>query len=193
MLVTALDTRLVTTGDIRRYLPLVHRVVARIRRLLPSSVDLDDLVAAGLEGLHDALRRGTGHEDAAFACYAQIRIRGAILDSLRDRDWAPRAMRDRDAVSVVGIDDLGDFERAACSVDHSARHPEDLIDEDDRRRLLASAIARLPSRERTIVHLHYVEERPFCEIATMLSVSRPRVCQLLQRAIARLRDELVAE
>lgn len=193
MLSTALDTRLVTTGEIRNYMPLVHRVVARIRRLLPSSVDWDDLVAAGLEGLHDALRRGTGHEDAAFACYAQIRIRGAILDNLRDRDWVPRAMRDRDSVSVVGIDDLSDVERAASSIDHSTRQADELLDEDDRRRRMARAIAGLPSRERTIIHLHYVEERRLSDIATMLSVSRPRVCQLHQRALARLRDELVAE
>lgn len=74
-------------------LRLVRRMAAKIRRKLPPNIELDDLVGAGHLGLVDALRRFDSKRHVKFRTYARHRIRGAILDGLRDMDHAPRGLR----------------------------------------------------------------------------------------------------
>ncbi len=76
-----------------KYAPLVRRIALHIVAKLPSSVDLDDLIQAGMIGLLDAANRYKGELGAQFETYASQRIRGAILDQLRDNDWLPRSLR----------------------------------------------------------------------------------------------------
>ncbi|MGI4858382.1 MAG: RNA polymerase sigma factor FliA [Janthinobacterium lividum] len=76
-----------------RYAPLVRRIALHIVAKLPSSVELDDLIQAGMIGLLDAANRYKGELGAQFETYASQRIRGAILDQLRDNDWLPRSLR----------------------------------------------------------------------------------------------------
>ncbi|WP_429499553.1 RNA polymerase sigma factor FliA [Robbsia andropogonis] len=76
-----------------RYAPLVRRIALHIVAKLPSSVDLDDLIQAGMIGLLDAANRYKGELGAQFETYASQRIRGAILDQLRENDWLPRSLR----------------------------------------------------------------------------------------------------
>ena len=64
---------------------------ARLR--LPASIDIDDLVQAGCMGLMDAQKRYDAAQGATFETYASQRIRGAMLDALRERDWVPRSVR----------------------------------------------------------------------------------------------------
>src|SRR5690242_13172268 len=78
-----------------QHLPLVTAIAARIRESLPVHVDLDDLIHAGVLGLFDAANKYDSDKQVAFPAYAKHRIRGAILDSLRDLDWASRDMRRR--------------------------------------------------------------------------------------------------
>ncbi len=82
-------------AEILRHLPLVQTVVDRVAANLPSSVDRDDLVSAGVIGLMDALERFDAARDNAFSTYAVMRIRGAVIDELRARDWVPRSARER--------------------------------------------------------------------------------------------------
>lgn len=77
------------------HLPLVRRVAGRIARRLPAHVQLDDLMSAGTEGLLDAARKFDPAKGVAFGAYAEIRIRGAVMDELRQHDFAPRALRRR--------------------------------------------------------------------------------------------------
>ncbi|MFM7736739.1 MAG: FliA/WhiG family RNA polymerase sigma factor [Alphaproteobacteria bacterium] len=77
------------------HLPLVHQVARHLLPALPPSVELDDLLSWGTDGLLDALRRFDGGEAASFRTYARIRIRGAILDQLRGLDWLSRTGRER--------------------------------------------------------------------------------------------------
>ncbi len=76
-----------------RYLPQVKYIARRIHDRLPPQVPLADLVQAGVVGLLDAIARFDATRRVAFGSYAAFRIRGAILDSLREMDWSPRELR----------------------------------------------------------------------------------------------------
>lgn len=75
------------------HLPTVRYVARRIHERLPQHVDLEDLVLAGIIGLIDAFSKFDHGKQVQFKSYAQFRIRGAILDSLRTLDWSPRELR----------------------------------------------------------------------------------------------------
>ncbi len=75
------------------HLPLVKVIAAGLRTTLPVHVDFDDLVHAGIMGLIDAANKFDSNKQVCFSSYAKHRIRGAILDSLRQLDWASRDMR----------------------------------------------------------------------------------------------------
>ena len=77
------------------FAPLVRRLALQMLARLPASVELDDLVQAGLIGLLDAMRRYEETADAQFETYAIARIRGAMLDELRNQDWLPRSVRSK--------------------------------------------------------------------------------------------------
>lgn len=75
------------------HLPIVRFLARRIHERLPQHVELDDLVSAGVVGLMDAFVKFDPTKQVQFRSYAQFRIRGAILDSLRTLDWSPRELR----------------------------------------------------------------------------------------------------
>ena len=75
------------------HLPAVRYLARRIHERLPQHVELDDLVSAGVVGLIDAFSKFDHTKKVQFKSYAQFRIRGAILDSLRTLDWSPRELR----------------------------------------------------------------------------------------------------
>ncbi len=72
---------------------MVRRVAMQLISRLPASVELDDLMQAGMMGLLDAVRRYQQTPDAQFETYAMTRVRGAMLDELRSQDWLPRSVR----------------------------------------------------------------------------------------------------
>jgi RNA polymerase sigma factor FliA len=73
--------------------PLVKRLAHQMKAKLPPSVEVDDLIQAGMIGLLDAVSRYEETHGAQFETYAVQRIRGAMLDELRSSDWLPRSMR----------------------------------------------------------------------------------------------------
>jgi len=85
------------TGEQERvlleHLPIVRYLARRIHERLPQHVDIEDLVSAGVVGLLDAFAKFDPDKKVQFRSYAQFRIRGAILDSLRTLDWSPRELR----------------------------------------------------------------------------------------------------
>ena len=85
------------SGDQERvlleHLPIVRFLARRIHERLPQHVDIEDLVSAGMVGLMDAFSKFDPSKKVQFRSYAQFRIRGAILDSLRTLDWSPRELR----------------------------------------------------------------------------------------------------
>ena len=75
------------------YAPLVRYIANRIAMRLPPHIDVDDLVNSGILGLIDAIEKFDPSREVKFKTYAEIRIKGAILDELRAMDWIPRSIR----------------------------------------------------------------------------------------------------
>lgn len=73
--------------------PLVKKLAHQMKAKLPPSVEVDDLIQAGMIGLLDAVSRYEENHGAQFETYAVQRIRGAMLDELRSTDWLPRSIR----------------------------------------------------------------------------------------------------
>lgn len=80
---------------IQEYAPLIKFIAQKIAVRLPSNIELDDLISAGVIGLMDAIDKYDPTRDNKFKTYAEFRIRGAILDELRSQDWVPRSIRDK--------------------------------------------------------------------------------------------------
>ena len=80
---------------IAQYAALVRRLALQLAARLPSNVELDDLMQAGMMGLLDAVRRYEQQDDAKFETYATTRVRGAMLDELRSQDWLSRGARSK--------------------------------------------------------------------------------------------------
>ena len=78
---------------IRQYQPLVRRLAHHMMARLPPSVEVDDLIQVGLIGLSDALARYESAQGVQFETFATQRIRGAMLDELRENDWMSRGSR----------------------------------------------------------------------------------------------------
>src|SRR5437867_10596363 len=78
---------------ILEHVPQIKYIAQRISAKLPSHVELHDLVGAGVLGLMDAIEKFDPTRAVKFKTYAELRIKGAILDSLRSLDWAPRSLR----------------------------------------------------------------------------------------------------
>lgn len=78
---------------VTQYAPLVKRIAYHLMAKLPASVQVDDLVQNGMIGLLDALGRFEEGMGAQFETYAVQRVRGAMLDGLRENDWLPRGLR----------------------------------------------------------------------------------------------------
>lgn len=76
-----------------QHAPLVKKLAHQFKAKLPPSVEVDDLIQAGMIGLFDAVSRYEETHGAQFETYAVQRIRGAMLDELRSSDWLPRSMR----------------------------------------------------------------------------------------------------
>lgn len=75
-----------------RYAPLVKRIAYHMMGRLPSNIQLDDMVQAGMIGLFEALKGYDMSRGASFETYARIRIRGAMIDEVRRGDWTPRSV-----------------------------------------------------------------------------------------------------
>ncbi len=78
---------------VREHAELVRRIAYHLKGRLPDSVHVDDLIQAGMLGLLEAAQKFEPGRGAAFATFAGIRIRGAMVDEIRKGDWAPRSVR----------------------------------------------------------------------------------------------------
>jgi len=92
----AMSATVVDSDDlVMQELSQVYYIAARIRERLPQHVEMEDLVSAGVIGLLEASRSFDSSRNAQFKTFAKFRIRGAILDSLRESDWGSRSLRRR--------------------------------------------------------------------------------------------------
>jgi RNA polymerase sigma factor for flagellar operon FliA len=178
------------TKLLETYTYLVHRIVASFCKRVPKNVLKEDMTAAGMMGLWDAIQRHSG-DDAKFPWYAQIRIRGAILDDLRSQDWLPRNARwllaEQTGLAVMHLEDISEPEqnKALCVEDES-------VEENRKRQQFQKALRRLSSRERSILVRHTVQGVKFAALAEEYRVSVPRISQVHSRAAQKLQSYMSA-
>jgi RNA polymerase sigma factor for flagellar operon FliA len=100
------------------HLPIVRFIARRIHERLPQHVPIEDLYSAGVLGLLDAFGRFDPSKQVKFSTYAQFRIRGAILDSLRTLDWSPRELRRKGRAVEQAIQTLiAQFHRSPTDIE----------------------------------------------------------------------------
>jgi RNA polymerase sigma factor for flagellar operon FliA len=100
------------------HLPIVRFIARRIHARLPQHVPIEDLYSAGVIGLLDAFGRFDPSKEVKFSTYAQFRIRGAMLDSLRTLDWSPRELRRKERAVEQGIQALiGQLNRSPTEIE----------------------------------------------------------------------------
>jgi RNA polymerase sigma factor for flagellar operon FliA len=85
--------QMTTIGEeVRQFLPLVTKIAYHLKGRLPDFVPIEDLVQAGISGLLEALQRFDPEQGTRFETFAAMRIKGAMLDDLRQSDWTPRSV-----------------------------------------------------------------------------------------------------
>ena len=107
---------------ILEHLPQVKLIARRIHERLPMSVSLEDLISTGVVGLIAAIDRYDSSHDVKLKTYAEYKIRGAILDSLRGLDWAPRQQRKRAKLIESAVSLLEQEVQRAPTEDEIAKH-----------------------------------------------------------------------
>jgi RNA polymerase sigma factor for flagellar operon FliA len=220
---------------LQRYIHLVRYMARRLMRTFPSSVDTEDLVSAGALGFLRALDSYDPQFGTDFSVYALTRIRGAMIDFVREIDPIGRVTRRRlrEAARVLGEleQEMGyqpspthTAERLGLSVedylallahasaatavslerleaehddgnatirlripDSRAVDPLLRLVNREREAEVASMVARLSTAQQLVLHLHYVDELNFREIAMVLDISESRTTQLHSAAVAALR------
>jgi RNA polymerase sigma factor for flagellar operon FliA len=219
------------TEVLRTYGHLVERLAGQLARRVGSPDLHDDLHSVGSLGLLDAARRFDAGRGVRFETFAQHRIRGAMLDELRQIDHLPRRLRaasDKIAearrrlssslgrepsadeiatflricvsqvveletlskpVVALELPDLETAEQYAMSEEPS---PMEVAMRRQRSAQLAAAVDELTERQRQVVALYYVEGLTLREIAGILGVSEPRICQIHGDALRRIREHLSA-
>src|SRR6267154_6312007 len=107
---------------VRRHAELVKRIAYHLAGRLPSSVEVADLIQAGMLGLLEAAANYTADRGASFETYAGIRIRGAMLDALRKLDWAPRSVHRKARAAAAAMREVeARTGREASDVDVAAQ------------------------------------------------------------------------
>jgi RNA polymerase sigma factor for flagellar operon FliA len=206
---------------VEHYLPLARSVAGRIfRGRTAQGVPFDDYLQYARIGLLESVSRFDPTRGAPFSAYALHRIRGAILNGLSQetelaaqREAARRIARERresllarmpggveqatleELIEVtVGLA-LGDLlENAEEMADESpSANPYAAAEVLQLKRLARMAVERLPVRERELIRAHYYEHREFRDLAQQWALSTGRISQLHARAMAQLRQLLVAQ
>jgi len=98
---------------VAKYAPLVRFLANRIGMRLPPNISIDDLISAGSVGLLDAVEKYDSRKEAQLKTYAEFRIKGAILDELRNMDWLPRSVRRK----------IREIEQATTAVEQRLNRP----------------------------------------------------------------------
>lgn len=182
---------------IETHLELVHDVARTIQRSYWGiAPDLDDLVALGLDGLIQAAERYRTDLGRSFASYSFWRIRGAILDGLRETGWYVRddVVRVDPMVVLKPIDPIHASAEEGCARSDDAAHmideaprPDEAVDRKQIESKVREALTALPDDQRAVVEAYYFENRTFEEIGATLALSKSWVCRLHARAVRKLK------
>ncbi|MBO6179678.1 MAG: FliA/WhiG family RNA polymerase sigma factor [Selenomonadaceae bacterium] len=213
---------------VEHYLYLVKIVAGRLAVNLPTHVDKEDLLSSGVFGLMEAIDRYDSSRKNKFETYAGVRVRGAMLDYLRSKDWIPVTLRqkirryekavyeletefgrsatdeeiaERMGISVLELPEIEMQLNAATVVpleeyirtgdmESMELSPSDSMELKEIQSTLATAIDKLPEKERLVVSLYYYEELTLKEISLIMHLTEARISQLHTKAVFRLRGQL---
>jgi RNA polymerase sigma factor for flagellar operon FliA len=182
-----------TRADEAEHLEMVRRIAGALVRHLPSHIDKDELISLGYMGLVEAHKRWDRSRGVPFGAFAAMRVRGAMLDYLRQLDPVSRDERARlrtsDEHASVTLVDFACAASQACD--------QDAVDEElvkrEQRALLFCALGKLNERERLVVKRYFFEEQPLKKVGEELGVTESRVCQIVSQVTARLRQMVGSE
>jgi RNA polymerase sigma factor for flagellar operon FliA len=187
---TNLETR---DGIIVQHLPLVRAIAAAIRfkiGAMHGAIDFDDLVQAGTAGLIDATNKYDSTKQVPFSAYAKHRIRGAILDSLRELDWASRDIRRQQKLLESASGELAvTLQRTPTESEIAARLSINLV---DLRRTMLDCPTQGPIS--LSLPLHYGEDRLAVDVPCKPEMhpdsicARGQMCTVLNDAMRVLPD-----
>lgn len=181
-----------TRADDEEHLKMVRRIAGSMVRHLPAHVERDELVSLGYMGLVEAHKRFDPKRGVPFGAFAAMRVRGAMLDWLRQLDPISRderaRLRNTDASASVSLVDF------SCAEDYASRgeRADDELLKHEQKVLLWRALGKLSERERLVVTRYFFEEKSLKNIGEELKVTESRVCQIVSQVTARLRG-LVAD
>jgi RNA polymerase sigma factor (sigma-70 family) len=170
---------------VREHLTLVASIARGIKRRLPPSFDLDDLIAIGNVALMHAagIYRPQQHGGCPFPVFARTRIRGAILDGARRRNWVENT---RAALPLQICD-------AEACITNAVQVIDEAIDLRRRAARVAEALARLPVEQQRVLEEYYSAWQPtLTQVAQRLGLSRHQVGHQHRAALAALRAWLKA-
>jgi RNA polymerase sigma factor for flagellar operon FliA len=165
---TAIDTR------VERTLPLVRKLALRLARKLPPSIEVDDLVQEGSIGLMQAAKRFDPKAHDNFALYAQRRIMGAMLDSVRRRHWVAATLAPIE--EGQGMPEEGDLEQETQEREITG--------------VVRQACGQLRSDKRRAIHLVYSEGMTQHSAAREMGVSVERFRTLHRESVDLMRYKL---
>lgn len=184
-----------------QYAYLVPATVKRNFTRVPPRIERDDLIGAGYLGLMKAARAFDPGRGVAFRTLAITYIRWQILEYLREEDWVPRSVRQRQRQGEAALIELVSLEHLLFAADEigpgqplglgdtlpaPAPGPEARVLEGEERRAVGRAIGRLPARERTVLLGYYFTEQSQTQLGRRIGRTESRVYQLLQSARAEL-------
>lgn len=178
-----------------QHLDLVRGIAGNMHGHVPPTVHFDDLYSAGVIGLIQAIRAFSDDRSCSLIAFARHRIRGAMLDYLRQIDWASRdhrhAIRRQEAeemrfLSLTTVSSSGEEEllrtEGSCPPDQEQRTAAAEL-----WRIIEKALAHLTPRTCRILELYYVDELTMAEIAKIFGVNESRISQIHTKALANLR------
>lgn len=177
------------TALIKDHAPLAKSIAVWFKSRLPHYIPMDEIHAAAMFGLWDAVRRRPDCEN--FRVYASVRIQGAIRDDLRSKDWLSRSARKRAGNGPTQV--IVDSDHPSIDATESGY---DIVNRVSAARTLAKLVELvdlLPERDRRIFVSAYFEGASFRSIAAELGISEPRVSQLHARTMSGIRDALAGE
>ena len=166
-----------------KYRPLVVGIAHHMILPMPSSVEEDDLVSYGIFGLFDAIEKFDPSLGWKFSTYARVRIRGAIIDGMRQSDWVPRSVKVRP--HLIYVDGIEDGEEIVLG------DPFTMFDAGEIKQILRHVIDTLPERERQVLSLYYYDDLLLREIGDKFDRSEAWASKIHARGLRLLRAEIV--
>jgi RNA polymerase sigma factor for flagellar operon FliA len=196
------ETRTAREASILENVSHVHALAKRLQRRVPPCVTFDDLVGAGTIGLIQAVDRFQPSRDLKFGTYARHRIRGAMLDFLRDEDPVSRTARRRIRVAdasrsataestplpaTISLEwvPVQESRRIYANADCPASRFADHVD-------VQRARQSLSLKENQVISLLYDADAQNRDVARALGVNESRVSQIKRAALSKLRARLQA-